>query len=64
MNIDVLTLFPDLFKILHEFGVIGKAMDRGLITLNTHQIRDYATDKHHSGVWRRGRHAHEAECAL
>lgn len=48
MNIDVLTLFPDLFKILHEFGVIGKAMDRGLITLNTHQIRDYATDKHHS----------------
>lgn len=47
MQIDVLTLFPDLFSFMRTYGVIGRAIQAGRFTLETHQIRDYATDKHH-----------------
>lgn len=45
MKIEVLTLFPDMFKSLKE-GVIGKALDSGKFILNVTDIREYSTDKH------------------
>lgn len=48
MKIDILTLFPELFSILHSFGVIGRALDSGVLSLQAHQIREYAKDWHKS----------------
>lgn len=47
MRIDVLTLFPEVVLGLKEYGVIGKAIDRGLIGLEAHNIRDFSKDRHH-----------------
>ena len=45
MKIDVLTLFPEMFDALNA-SLTGKAREKGLYTLNCHDIRDYTTDKH------------------
>ena len=45
MKIDVLTLFPEMFDALNA-SLTGKAREKGLYTLNCHNIRDYTTDKH------------------
>ena len=45
MKIDVLTLFPEMFKPL-EKSIIGKAREKGLIEINLINIRDFSKDKH------------------
>jgi tRNA (guanine37-N1)-methyltransferase len=47
MLFEVLTLFPGMFSSPLSESIIGKAVDRGLIRIGVHNIRDYATDKHH-----------------
>lgn len=46
MRIDVVTIFPQMFEKIFEFGVIGKAKQRGLVDLQVHNLRKYTTDKH------------------
>lgn len=46
MRIDVVTLFPEQVQALAGFGVAGRAVARGVVTLSTWNPRDYATDKH------------------
>lgn len=46
MQIDVLTLFPQMFEALNQ-SIIGKAQESGKLTLKTHDFRDYTTNKHH-----------------
>jgi tRNA (guanine37-N1)-methyltransferase len=46
MRIDVLTLFPQVFDILPEFGIFKRAVDNGLVNLKLHNIRDFTHDKH------------------
>lgn len=48
MRIDVITLFPQMFASLTEFGVTGRALERGLIHLGLWNPRDYTKDKHRS----------------
>ncbi|MCC6142999.1 MAG: tRNA (guanosine(37)-N1)-methyltransferase TrmD [Candidatus Hydrogenedentes bacterium] len=48
MRIDVLTLFPEMFGPALEASLLGKAREKGLMTVETTQIRDFATDKHHT----------------
>ena len=45
MKFDVLTLFPEMFSSLKE-SVIGRAIDKNLIEINTINIRDFSKDKH------------------
>lgn len=45
MKINVLTLFPDMFNIFNE-SIIGKAKEKGIISLETCNIRDYSENKH------------------
>jgi len=47
MRIDVLTLFPDMFTVPMNESMMWKARDRHILELYTHNIRDYALDKHH-----------------
>ena len=45
MNINVLTIFPEIFKVLNS-GVISKAMKKDLLSINPTDIRKNATNKH------------------
>ena len=45
-NIDVMTLFPEIFSLTMQIGVIGRAIKSGIIDLKCHQIRDFSKDKH------------------
>ena len=46
MKIDVLTLFPEFFEGLKNYGVIGRAHRAGVFSLEATDIRDYTLDKH------------------
>ena len=46
MQIDILTLFPNMFAPLKE-SIMKRAQDKGLLCLNISNIRDYTCDKHH-----------------
>lgn len=46
MNFHVLTLFPEMIEAGLGTSVTGRALERGLITLNAVNIRDYSQDKH------------------
>ena len=45
-NIDVMTLFPEIFSLTMEIGVIGRAVKNKIVDLECHQIRDFSKDKH------------------
>ena len=45
MRIDIMTLFPDTVgAVLHE-SIIGRAVKKGILEINCHQIRDYTLNK-------------------
>lgn len=46
MRIDILTLFPTIAAAPLGESMIGKAQQRGLVTIQTHNLRDWARDKH------------------
>jgi tRNA (guanine37-N1)-methyltransferase len=46
MRFDVVTLFPGLFDALLDFGISGRALDRGLFRFKAWNPRDFATDKY------------------
>jgi len=47
MRFDVLTLFPAMFDSIFAESIVRRAIDSGRLVLQVHNIRDYATDKHH-----------------
>ena len=47
MRFDVLTLFPELFSGYLGQSLLKLAIDRGLVEVHLHNIRDWAKDKHH-----------------
>ncbi len=47
MRFDIFTLFPSLFESPLQESILKRAIDAGLIEVRLHNIRDYATDKHH-----------------
>ena len=47
MRIDILTLFPDMFRGAFENSILKRAVAKQLLELHTHDIRAYTTDKHH-----------------
>src|SRR5215203_5996505 len=46
MRIDVLTIFPEFFTQVFDFGIIRRAKLASRVEVNVHDIREYATDKH------------------
>lgn len=46
MNYHVLTLFPEMIEQGLNTSILGKALDKDLITLEAINIRDYTTNKH------------------
>ena len=45
MRIDIMTLFPDAVNAMMDSSIIGRAQERGFVTIRTHQIREYTTNK-------------------
>jgi tRNA (guanine37-N1)-methyltransferase len=45
MRIDVVTIFPGYLRALHE-ALLGKAIDRGLVEVAVHDLRDWTHDVH------------------
>lgn len=48
MRIDVLTLFPEMLEGPLKASLLGKAIAEGRMTVQTVNIRDFATDRHHT----------------
>ena len=45
MRIDIMTLFPDTVGDIMNESILGRAQERGIIRINTWQIRDYTANK-------------------
>jgi tRNA (guanine37-N1)-methyltransferase len=45
MHFDILTLFPRLFEDFRSIGVLGKAVARGLVTVEAHDLREWAENR-------------------
>ena len=48
MNIDILTLFPEMFDSPFGHSIIKRAVEKELVTIGLHDIRDYSQSKHRS----------------
>lgn len=48
MRFDVVTIFPEMFSAISNFGVTARAVQSGLVELRTWNPRNYTRDKHHS----------------
>jgi tRNA (guanine37-N1)-methyltransferase len=46
MRFDVLTLFPDMFAGYLGQSLLKRAIERGLVEVRLHNIRDWSTNKH------------------
>jgi tRNA (guanine37-N1)-methyltransferase len=48
MRFDVFSLFPEVFQPYLDISILKRAIQNNLIQVHTHNIRDWATDKHHT----------------
>ena len=46
MRIDILTIFPEMFHGPFNHSIIKRAVQKGLVEICIHNIRDYAANKH------------------
>ena len=46
MNIGVVSLFPEMFRAISDYGVIGRAASQNIVNLEFVNPRDFAGDKH------------------
>jgi len=46
MRIDLLTIFPEFFAEVFDFGIIRRAKLAGIVEINVLDIREFAADKH------------------
>ncbi|MBU2563797.1 MAG: tRNA (guanosine(37)-N1)-methyltransferase TrmD, partial [Actinobacteria bacterium] len=46
LKIDVVTIFPDMFDNIIEFGVLKEAFKKNICQLNIYNLRDFSNYKH------------------
>ncbi|MDK2910697.1 MAG: tRNA (guanine37-N1)-methyltransferase [Bacteroidales bacterium] len=46
MRIDILSLFPGMFSGPFSDSILKRAVEKGLVEIHLHNIRDYSLDKH------------------
>ena len=46
MKIDIVTIFPDFFRGPLDYGIIRRAQETGLVTIEVHDLRAFAHDRH------------------
>lgn len=47
MRIDIITVLPELLEGPLNHSILKRAQDKGLVEIYVHNLRDYATNKHH-----------------
>lgn len=48
MRFDVFTIFPEVFDPYLSSSILQRAREKALVSFHIHNIRDWATDKHHT----------------
>lgn len=48
MKFDIVTIFPESIKEYINTSILKIAQEKGLVEINIHNLRDWATDKHHT----------------
>ncbi|MFI4914280.1 MAG: tRNA (guanosine(37)-N1)-methyltransferase TrmD [Steroidobacterales bacterium] len=46
MQIEIVTLFPELIRSALRYGILGRALERGLLRVGTEDVRAHAGDVH------------------
>ncbi|HXZ30912.1 MAG TPA: tRNA (guanosine(37)-N1)-methyltransferase TrmD [Terriglobales bacterium] len=46
MQIDIITIFPDFFSGPLDYGIVRRAREAGLVTIEVHDLRAFAHDRH------------------
>ena len=46
MKIDVLTIFPEFFTNVFDFGIVRRAKELKIVEINVHDLRDWTKNKH------------------
>jgi tRNA (guanine37-N1)-methyltransferase len=46
VTFDVITIFPAMIEAMLGAGIIGRAVERGLLDVRVHDLRDFTSDRH------------------
>ena len=46
MKIDIVTIFPKMVAEPLAEGIVGRAIDRGVLDVRVHDLRDHTNDRH------------------
>jgi tRNA (guanine37-N1)-methyltransferase len=46
LRFDVITIFPEIFRGVFDFGIIRRAVESGIIEVRIHDLREYTHDRH------------------
>ncbi len=47
LRVDIITIFPDFFRDVVDYGIIRRARAAGLVEVKAHDLRQWTNDKHH-----------------
>jgi tRNA (guanine37-N1)-methyltransferase len=47
LRVDIITIFPDFFREVFDYGIIRRARAANLVTIEAHDLRSWTSDKHH-----------------
>ena len=48
LRFDIVTIFPDFFREAFDYGIIRRARNAELVAMQSHDLRNWTTDRHHS----------------
>lgn len=48
LRFDIVTVFPQMMRTMVGEGVLGRALERAVVQLGVHDLRDYTSDRHRS----------------
>jgi tRNA (guanine37-N1)-methyltransferase len=46
VKLDIVTIFPRMVRVPLEEGIVGRAIERGLLDVLVHDLREHTTDRH------------------
>ena len=47
LRFDIITIFPEFFREIFDYGIIRRARAAGLVEIEAHDLRGWTADKHH-----------------
>jgi tRNA (guanine37-N1)-methyltransferase len=47
LQIDIITIFPEFFGEVIDYGIVRRARAAGLVEIKAHDLRQWTSDKHH-----------------